>query len=85
MVLLLLLALDIWGKITLLCDHISLAVSNEEERIDRKCSACERKEEEEEEANLNISRKPFTISNLEVGKEATKEINNIRMYRRLLS
>ena len=30
-------------------NHIGLTVSNEEERIDRKCSACEMKKEEEEE------------------------------------
>jgi hypothetical protein len=62
-------------------DHISSTVSNDEELIDRKCSACEMKEKkEEDEKQLNISRKPSssTASNLEANDEIANEIDNIR-------
>jgi hypothetical protein len=58
--------------------HIGLAASNKEERIDRKCSACEMKKEREEEENLQISRKPSTTSNFEANNESTNGINNVR-------
>jgi hypothetical protein len=54
---------------------ISSPVSNEEERLDRKCSSCEMKKEKEEEM-LNISRKHSTLSNFEVSNEITNEISN---------
>ena len=60
--------------------HIGLTVSNEEERIDRKCSACEMKKEDEDrkEKNLNISRKPSTTSSFETSNETTNKISNVR-------
>ena len=56
--------------------HTGLTVSNEEERIDRKCSSCEMKEAREEK-RLNISRKPSASSSLETSEEATKKINGV--------
>jgi len=61
-------------------NHVSSTVTDDEERIDRKCSACEMKEKEqqEEEKNLNISRKLLTMSKSETSdKVATHEISNI--------
>lgn len=60
-------------------NHISSTETKKEERIHRKCSACEMKkeEEEEEEENLNISRKSSAISNIQVGSDITNEINNV--------
>ena len=59
-------------------NDIALTISKEEERIDRKCSTCEMKKENEEEKNLDISRKPSTISNFEVSSEAINKISNMR-------
>jgi hypothetical protein len=59
-------------------DPITSNISRNHQRIDRrKCSACEmkEKEEEEEKKNLNISRKPSTISNLETTDEITNKIH----------
>ena len=58
----------------------------DEERIARKCAACKMKEEEgegeEEDKNLQISRKPSTTtidaSGLEASYKTTNEIDNIR-------
>jgi hypothetical protein len=47
------------------------------EGIYRKCTACEMKDEVDEE-DLNISRKPLNVSNLEVSDYVANEINNIR-------
>ena len=61
-------------------DPITSNMPQNHERIDRrKCSSCEMKEKEEEEKrNLNISRKPSTISNLETTTdEITNEISSI--------
>ena len=64
-------------------DHVMrISVSNgigltmsKEERIARKCSVCEMKEEEEE--KLKISRKPSTMTNFEASEETTTKINNV--------
>jgi hypothetical protein len=47
------------------------------EAIDRKCTACEMKDEVDEE-DLNISRKPLNVSDLEVSDYVANEINNVR-------
>src|SRR5215212_740744 len=47
------------------------------EQVNRKCAACEMKEDEERN-NLNISRKQSINTNLEVSDEATNEINSAR-------
>jgi hypothetical protein len=57
-------------------NHISSTVSNEEERIDRKCSACKMKKEEDEK-NLNISRKSSTMSKSETTDKVTNEVSYI--------
>ena len=57
--------------------HISLPASNDEKRIDCKCSACEVKKEDEEK-KLNISRKPSTMSNFEANNDLTNEISNVQ-------
>jgi hypothetical protein len=54
-----------------------VAGKKDEEQIDRKCAACEM-ENEEEEAKMEISRKPSAISNLEASDEITNEINEVR-------
>lgn len=52
-----------------------------EEQVNRKCSACEMKEDEERK-NLTISRKRSSNASLEVADEAaTNEISNIRSSR----
>src|SRR5215211_2170663 len=48
-----------------------------EEQVNRKCSACEMKEDEERK-NLTISRKRSSHAHLEVSDEATNEINSAR-------
>ena len=48
------------------------------ENIDRKCAACEMKEEDEEKI-LDISRKPSTSSNLEATDEVGSEINSLKL------
>ena len=58
--------------------HIGLTESNEEERVDRKCSACEMKKMDEEEEKLHISRKPSTSSNFEASSDVTNKISNVR-------
>jgi hypothetical protein len=57
-------------------NSITQAIQKDEERINRKCTSCEMKKEENE--KLNISRKPSTASKLEANDEITNEINNIR-------
>jgi hypothetical protein len=47
-------------------------------RIDRKCTACEMKDDEEDKEDLNISRKPFDLSDLEANDQVANEISNIR-------
>ena len=65
----------------------SSTLTNKEERIDRKCSTCEMKKEDEDrkEKNLNISRKPSTSSNFEASEEATNKINDVISSGRLLT
>jgi hypothetical protein len=58
-------------------NHVSSGVSKDEERIGRKCAACEMKKSEEDE-HLKISRKPSTVSNLETTDKTANEINSIR-------
>ena len=57
-------------------NSIMSAIPKDEENIDRKWSACEISNEEEEE--LTISRKPSTRSNFEEGDEITNYVNSIR-------
>jgi hypothetical protein len=56
------------------------AIPKNGKKIDGKCSPCERKQHkvDEVEENLNISRKPSTLSNFEASDEITNGINNIR-------
>ena len=58
--------------------HADFTVSNEEGRIDRKCSSCKMKKEKKEDESLLISRKPSVTSNFEASNEATSKISNIR-------
>ena len=59
-------------------DHVSSKLSNQEGRINRKCSACKmKKEKDEEEESLNITRKPSATTGFEANNEVTKEINNV--------
>ena len=59
--------------------HIGVTVSNEEERVDRKCSACEMQKEDEDrkEKNLSISRRPSTMSDIVASNETTNKINDV--------
>jgi hypothetical protein len=58
-------------------DSIAPRTTAKEEEIDRKCSACEIKKEEDE--KMTISRKPSTASSQETtNDEVTNEISNIR-------
>jgi hypothetical protein len=54
--------------------------TNDEERIDGECSACEMKKEDED---RNISRKPSASSNFEASDEIASEINDVRSSRGL--
>jgi Domain of unknown function (DUF4157) len=55
----------------------SSPVKNKEERIDRKCAACEMTEQEEEE-KMAISRKLSSATNTETADKVTSGVNNIR-------
>ncbi len=58
--------------------YTSSAVSNQEERIDRKCSTCKMKKEmENKQEKIEIRRKPSTSSSSEGRYEVTNEINNV--------
>ncbi len=60
--------------------ELSMQLSNTpiEERLDRKCSACEMKEKEEETyTGLQISRKSTRSNNLQTSEEPAEEINYI--------
>ena len=56
-------------------DSSAPTTTAKEQGIDRKCSACEEKKEEEK--NLNISRKPSSTSDLETTDEAANKINHV--------
>jgi Domain of unknown function (DUF4157)/LysM domain len=59
-------------------DSIAQMISKKEESIDRKCNACEMKEDkEEDEKQLRISPKPSTTCTLEGNEEITNEVNNV--------
>ena len=49
-----------------------------DDEIDRKCGACEMEEKEDEEKQLNISRKPSTAAFMESNDELAGNINNLR-------
>ena len=57
--------------------RIGISATGEEDRISRKCSACEMKKKDEEERKLKISRKPMTMSNFEPSNEVTNDIRNV--------
>jgi hypothetical protein len=58
--------------------RIGISATSEEERIDRKCSACKMKKgEDEEEERLNISRKPSTMAEPEPRNDVTNDIGNV--------
>jgi hypothetical protein len=58
-------------------DSVIPIEATKHEGIDRKCTACEMKDEEDEE-DLNINRKPLDVSDLEANDQVTNEINNVR-------
>ena len=61
-------------------DAAAQIVPAKDEGVDRKCAACEMKEEKDEEKQLNISRKPspLTASKFKASDEITAEISNAR-------
>jgi Domain of unknown function (DUF4157) len=59
---------------------VSTISSKEDNRVDRNSAACEMEEEEDEE-DLKISRKPLNLSDLEANDQVTNEINNVRSSR----
>lgn len=56
-------------------DSAAPMTTAKEQGVDRKCSACEKKKEEEK--NLNISRNPSSTSGLETTDEAANKINDV--------
>ena len=56
-------------------DSGTSVITTKEEGIDRKCSACEKKKEEEK--KMDISRKPSYTSNLETTSKPASKINDV--------
>ncbi len=55
-----------------------MGATKKNEEIDRKCAGCELNEKEENEKELNISRKPSAASNSERADEIRDEVNSVR-------
>lgn len=65
-------------RIPISSDSVVSKATSKDEGVDRKCGAGEMKEKKEDEKQLNISRKPATVSNPEANDEIADEIDNIR-------